>query len=669
MTQRVAAEPAAAGGRATPADVTVSVLRLLSSDATLSTVLETIERAMAGYPEPDRAIWRQLADAATRLWEILSERKHREQEVLALFETASDLTSLMQDTDELLDRIVQRARQRFASDTCYLVLTDTETGAARMRVSAGSTGSAIDRPHLPWGLGLVGLMERSGRPYFSPSYLTDPHLVHEPGVDAFAIGEGIESIAGAPLRLGDDTIGALFVAHRHERLFSDADLNLLASLADHAAIVLDKARLFAATRRAVDDLQSANAEIENHARALERASTIHEQLTRLVLTGADLASLAGTVAEVFDAALIVADAELRLRAASPGAPAATLLERYRRDLARLLAAAPPADGAGSATVLTGDPGEPGVWVAPVRAGGEPLGGLVLVTSHPLGPADVRTLERSAQTAAVLILMERTMAQAEEQVRGEFVDDLLGDRGPDWHSIERRARRLGLTPGDARVVLVASCPADRRRRLTEVASAFARDRAGVAGEWLGDVVLLVRHDDADAAARAASRDLTRSIRAAVTVGAAGPVTALPALRDAYRDAARCHQVLLAFGRAGHGGSLHALGMFGVLLETSSNERLQSFVDTVLGPVSRYDAVNGTQLVETLDQFFAAGANPRIAATELHVHTNTVYQRLERIDSLLAPADWRLPERALEVQLALKLRRILTFFGKADRACDR
>ena len=259
-----------------------------------------------------------------------------------------------------------------------------------------------------------------------------------------------------------------------------------------------------------------------------------------------------------------------------------------------------------------------------------------------------------------------MAQAEERVRGEFVDDLLGDRAPDWQSIERRARRLGVTPGDARVALVASCAADHRRRLIEASSAFARDRAGLAGEWLGDVVMLVRHDDADAAAQAASHGLARTVRAPVTVGASGPVTTLPALRDAYHDAAQCHHVLLALGRVGQGASLRSLGMFGVLLEASSNERLQSFVDTALGPVARYDADNGTQLVDTLEQYFTSGTNPRIAAKQLHIHTNTVYQRLERIDSLFAPADWRSPEHALEVQLALKLRRILTSFGKADRA---
>jgi DNA-binding PucR family transcriptional regulator len=38
--------------------------------------------------------------------------------------------------------------------------------------------------------------------------------------------------------------------------------------------------------------------------------------------------------------------------------------------------------------------------------------------------------------------------------------------------------------------------------------------------------------------------------------------------------------------------------------------------------------------------------------LHVHVNTVVQRLDRIAGLLG-ADWQQPDRALEIQLALRL----------------
>ena len=78
--------------------------------------------------------------------------------------------------------------------------------------------------------------------------------------------------------------------------------------------------------------------------------------------------------------------------------------------------------------------------------------------------------------------------------------------------------------------------------------------------------------------------------------------------------------------------------------------------MLGPVLDYDAERGSDLVGTLAAYFAAGSSPRHAAGELHVHVNTVSQRLSRIAILLGD-DWQQPDRALEVQLALRMRRLL------------
>ena len=70
---------------------------------------------------------------------------------------------------------------------------------------------------------------------------------------------------------------------------------------------------------------------------------------------------------------------------------------------------------------------------------------------------------------------------------------------------------------------------------------------------------------------------------------------------------------------------------------------------------YDERRGTELVGTLEAWFAAGARPAETAKRLHVHPNTVGQRLDRICTLLGD-DWRDPARGLDVQLALRLYRL-------------
>jgi DNA-binding PucR family transcriptional regulator len=78
----------------------------------------------------------------------------------------------------------------------------------------------------------------------------------------------------------------------------------------------------------------------------------------------------------------------------------------------------------------------------------------------------------------------------------------------------------------------------------------------------------------------------------------------------------------------------------------------FVAATIGPVLDYDARRGTELAATLRAWFAAGASPARAAEALRVHVNTVGQRLDRVGRLLG-TNWSAPDRALEVQLALRL----------------
>jgi DNA-binding PucR family transcriptional regulator len=73
------------------------------------------------------------------------------------------------------------------------------------------------------------------------------------------------------------------------------------------------------------------------------------------------------------------------------------------------------------------------------------------------------------------------------------------------------------------------------------------------------------------------------------------------------------------------------------------------------VLAYDAARGTELVATLEAWFATGGRLKETGARLHVHPNTVSQRLARVGELLG-ADWRDPDRSLDVQLALRVHRL-------------
>jgi DNA-binding PucR family transcriptional regulator len=124
-------------------------------------------------------------------------------------------------------------------------------------------------------------------------------------------------------------------------------------------------------------------------------------------------------------------------------------------------------------------------------------------------------------------------------------------------------------------------------------------------------------------------------------------------EAWREAVRTVQALVSLGLAGTGASAAHLGFAGLVVGAAPD--VDGYVRAHLGPLLDYDAKRGSELVKTLQAYFDAGGSPRHAATGLHVHVNTVSQRLERIGNLLG-ADWQRPDQALELQLALRLLRL-------------
>jgi sugar diacid utilization regulator len=76
----------------------------------------------------------------------------------------------------------------------------------------------------------------------------------------------------------------------------------------------------------------------------------------------------------------------------------------------------------------------------------------------------------------------------------------------------------------------------------------------------------------------------------------------------------------------------IGPFGRLLEHIPELEVQAMVDAVLQPLRKYDEEHRTMLLETLETYVRRNGRPKIAAQELHIHENTLYQRLRRCEDL-------------------------------------
>ncbi|HET6858342.1 MAG TPA: GAF domain-containing protein [Streptomyces sp.] len=611
-------------------------LELLARGAAPDAYERPVLLARADGASPETLAALEIAKLhALRVRAELEGRRRREAELSALFETAHDLAGL-RDLDAVLQAIVQRARSLLGTEVAYLSLNDPAAGDTYMRVTEGSVSARFQQLRLGMGEGLGGLVAQSARPYATESYFDDARFRHTWTIDSGVRDEGLVAILGVPLTLGSQVIGVLFAADRRARVFEREQIALLGSFAAHAAVAIDTANLLAETRSALAELEAANEIIRDRSGVIERASEVHDRLTELVLRGGGVHDVASAVSEVLDGTVEFTDSQ---EAAGAG-PA----------------------GADGRAVRRGDD-----WVVAVSAGGENLGALILHGHPGLDPVDRRTLERAALVTSLLLLARRSAGEAEQRVRGELLDDLLDAPDRDPRLLRERAARLHADLDAPHVVLAARieaadpASAEResadRQRLGSAASHLAGTGRGLAAARDGGVVLLLPlgpEDSPAALARRVAGQLRGSLREPVTVGAGAPVDA-PAARpgaiaEAYGEARRCLDALRLLGRSGEGAAAGDFGFLGLLL--ADGRDITGFVDRTIGEVLAYDRRRGTDLVRTLDAYFACGMSPARTKDELHVHVNTVAQRLERIARLLGP-DWQTPAHALEVQLALRL----------------
>lgn len=613
-------------------EVAGDILELLLAGADREQLEATITRAEvdAGADPVARERLGRVRELAGRVREQMERQRSREAELSGLYETARDLTAI-RDLDAILAAIVRRARQLLGADMTYLSLNDEAEGASYMKVTDGALTAEFRELRLPLGTGLLGLVAQSGAPYFTEDYRADERFVHRDYIDSAVDGEQIRAILGVPLEVEGTVIGALLAVHRRVRPFPADEVSLLTSFAAHAAVALENARLFQQARDAAAAADVASAEVRARGEATERAAHAHDLLTDVLLHRGGVVEVGQVLAEVLGGRVAAYDEEGRQLAGQEADPPAGLTDAVA------------AARSSGRCVQT----DAGTWVAAATAGDEHLATLVLRTDGPMGLPERRTLERAALVTAMVLLFGRSEAEAESRVRGELVADLLSGRPQDPERLRVRARQQGAVVDGGLAVAVARHTSERAGQ--RVVGSLARELRGLGAVHDGQVVLVATGDP-----EALGQQLRDRLGGA-TVGVAAVEGGLGGVAAAWREARQTLAVLFRLGRTGEVADPPALGLARLLLGDNGPAEVDEFVDRTIGPLLRYDAERDTRLVETLAVWLDASGSLRATAELLHVHPNTVTQRLDRVGRLLGP-DWRQGARRLDVHLAVQTHRL-------------
>ncbi|MEU7552539.1 helix-turn-helix domain-containing protein [Streptomyces sp. NPDC044571] len=631
------------------------MLELLNREAPAAAFDEVVRKAReSGLSGDALAQLSRARDQSLGIRALFVRRQQREAGLAALVDTARDLT-LPYDLDELLKVITRRARLLLGLDMAWVSFDDREAQVSRVRSADGHASALTIGFAIPLTGGGVGKRASDGSaPFWSADYMNDKTFQHSPVIDEVVQAEGLHAVMAVPLRHAGTALGALYVADRHIRHFTPDEVSLMSSLGDLATVAIEKARLLEQTRYEVEELE------QDTSRALDSSTTArqlretHGRLLDLVLQGVGLGSLAAEAVKGLDGTLLVRDAAGRDLACPGGEPPQLNEAEIRTVLLDAHTDRQPRS--------TSD----GTWVASVAAGDDMLGTLILVCDEPVTDRQIQLLALTAQVTAVVLLMEQGMAAAEGHMRDEFFHDLLRGTSLSPVQIAEQSRRLALNLDEPHVIVIARPEGGVQGRVLAWAASYANRHHGLKSVDGDVVVLLLPGTEAGAIARTASKELSEVLGKPVTAGSAGPVDDPVAIVRMYQEARRCLDAVAALTGTGSTASPEELGFLGVLL--SEKPDIAGFINDTIGPVLDYDDQQYTELIRTMEAYFASANSPSRAAESLHVHPNTVSRRLERITEILGE-DWQKPTQALQVQLALQLQRTRRALNQGRRGPSR
>ncbi|MBN2470378.1 MAG: GAF domain-containing protein, partial [Anaerolineae bacterium] len=179
---------------------------------------------------------------------LFRETEVRARQLTTLNEISTQLATVFQDNERLLQLITESAVEILEAEAGSLLMIDAVTQDLEFKVATGHQAQMLRGRRLPAGTGLVGTVADRGEPVIVNDTTRDPRWYS--GVDEDA-GDGVfrtSSLIAAPLNGNTGVIGVLEVLNKRDGgVFVEDDKRLLVAFAGQAAIAIENARLFQMT--------------------------------------------------------------------------------------------------------------------------------------------------------------------------------------------------------------------------------------------------------------------------------------------------------------------------------------------------------------------------------------------------------------------------------------
>ena len=190
------------------------------------------------------------SDASDRLWNLRSDIDRLSLDLvdsqmqLTQLRRLAETTALInssQDTDSVLDQVVDTVIQLTQAERGYIVLRNHDSGELEFKVARGLSAeeSAAGGRIVSWSV--INQVVESGEPLLTMDAGADDNISASESI----VGFNLLSILAVPLKARDQVIGVAYCDNRvMAGLFKENELDLLTNFGQQAAVAIENARLF-----------------------------------------------------------------------------------------------------------------------------------------------------------------------------------------------------------------------------------------------------------------------------------------------------------------------------------------------------------------------------------------------------------------------------------------
>src|SRR6266849_2083504 len=229
--------------------------------------------------EPFSLLCQNLATALEES-RLYAEARAREQEATRLYAVTRQLATSL-DRERLLDVIAEQAIELTGCDAVGIFFFDVTRGALvfhrGLHLPPELTRGLALRP----GEGIAGRAYQERQPVWTRDRLTDPTLRHSPTTQQLVDASAPRAYLAVPIISREETHGVLVVYFFVPHDFTAREVQPVSTLADHAALALQNARLFEETQRREREAQTLSnglVLLNQAARALHRTLEVDAML-------------------------------------------------------------------------------------------------------------------------------------------------------------------------------------------------------------------------------------------------------------------------------------------------------------------------------------------------------------------------------------------------------